>query len=181
MDERLIEIWLHNVNGAVNDLRGEVTELRRFQSTVEYDKQVQTALEVMNRMQAGHASYTNLVIAAGYAAFFAFWSTLKNELPSWLYAISGLFIILSLIIFIVWELMKMVWSAIAFRRIEARLASHTPDADIMIKWQQELTSFDRRIGKLWIWFLIPTVVFGLTSALCLVAFFVWRLSIAFAH
>ena len=36
----------------------EVAGLKQFQSDVQYDKQVQAALEITNRMQSGNAAYT---------------------------------------------------------------------------------------------------------------------------
>ncbi len=175
IDERALQRWSDDVSKQINTLGREVAGLKQFQSDVQYEKQVQAALEITNRMQSGHAAYTNLVIAAGYAAYFTLWSTLKGDLPGWLYATSGLLITLSLMIFITWEIMKMIWSAVAFRNIENRLASRVANPEAVTKWQQEILAFDRRVSRIWIWFLAPTVVFGLTSGLCLIGFFVWRL------
>jgi hypothetical protein len=178
MDEWLPGRWSSDMERYINHLIHEVNELHRFQMSVEHDKQIQAVLELMGRIQASHVSYTNLIIVAGYAAFFTFWSTLKNDLPGWLYAISGLLIVLSLLIFIAWEVTKMIWSAVSLRNIERRLTSRPPEADVIFKFQQEINAFERRINRLWIWFLVPTVTLGLASGLCLVAFFAWKLLVA---
>jgi len=133
MDSRLFDRWLNEINSHLNRLTKEVKELRQFQASVEYEKQVQAALELMGRMQASHASYTNLIIVAGYAAFFTFWSTLKNDLPKWLYAVSGLLIVLSLLVFIAWEVTKMIWGAFHLRKAEYQLTSRSPGPDIAIR------------------------------------------------
>jgi hypothetical protein len=179
IDERRLERWSHEVSQQISTLGREVAGLKQFQSDVQYDKQVQTALEIMNRMQVGHAAYTNLVIAAGYAAYFALWSTLKGDLPSWLYALSGMLMTLSLLTFMVWEIMKMIWSAVAFRHIENRLASRPASSEAVTQWQKEILAFDRRVNRIWIWFLAPTILFGLIGGLCLIGFFAWRLWSAF--
>jgi hypothetical protein len=175
IDERVLQRWSDDISRQINTLGREVEGLKQFQSDVQYDKQVQAALEITNRMQSGHAAYTNLVIAAGYAAYFTLWSTLKGDLPNWLYATSGLLITLSLLIFIAWEIAKMIWSAIAFRNIENRLASRAGSPEAITKWQQEILTFDRRVSRIWVWFLVPTIMFGLISSLCLIGFFAWRL------
>jgi hypothetical protein len=175
INERELQRWSNDVSKQINTLGKEVEELKQFQSDVQHDKQVQTALEIMNRMQSGHAAYTNLVIAAGYAAYFTLWSTLKSDLPTWLYALSGLTITLSLLIFMVWEITKMIWSAVGFRNIENRLASRAASPEAVTKWQQEIFSLDRRVNRAWIWFLVPTILFGLISGACLIGFFIWRL------
>jgi hypothetical protein len=176
MDDRLIERCLHEVARNLESLNTEVNDLRRFQANVEYDKQVQTALEMMSRLQTSNASYTNLILAAGYAAFFAFWSTLKSDMPTRLYAISGLLMVLSLMLFITWEIIKMIWTTLALRNVEGKLTSRSSEPDIMAKFQREINSFERQIGRLWIYFLLPTIICGIASGLCLVGFFVWKLA-----
>ncbi|MBI4780641.1 MAG: hypothetical protein HY785_04895 [Oscillatoriophycideae cyanobacterium NC_groundwater_1537_Pr4_S-0.65um_50_18] len=175
MDDRVIERWSREVAKNLEGLNREVNDLRRFQANVEYDKQVQTVLEIISRLQTSNASYTNLILAAGYAAFFAFWSTLKSDMPIKLYATSGLLMVLSLMFFIAWEIIKMIWTTLALRSIEGKLTSRPPEPDTMAKFQQEINAFDRRIGRLWIYFLFPTITCGITSGLCLVGFFVWKL------
>jgi ferric-dicitrate binding protein FerR (iron transport regulator) len=179
IDERELRRWSDNVAKQMNILEREVIGLKQFQSDVQYDKQVQAALEITSRMQSGHAAYTNLVIAAGYAAYFTLWSTLKSDLPNRLYSLSGLMITLSLLIFMSWEITKMIWSAVAFHNIEKRLASRSASPEAVTKWQQEILSFDRQVSRVWIWFLVPTILFGLSSSLCLIGFFAWRLWGAF--
>jgi hypothetical protein len=156
-------------------LAKEVNELRQFQSNLMYEKQVQAALELIGRMHSNHVSYTNLIVVAGYAGFFTFWSTIKNDLPKWLYAVSGLLIIVSLLCFIAWEVTKSIWGGLHLRRAEAQLTSHVPDEETIFRLQKEIDAFDRKINRVWLVFLIPTVLFGFASALSLVVFFGWKL------
>jgi hypothetical protein len=164
-----------NVDRNFKTLAKEVTELRQFQSNLMYEKQVQASLELMGRMHGNHVSYTNLIVVAGYAGFFTFWSTIKNDLPKWLYAVSGLLIIVSLLCFITWEVTKSIWGGLHLRRVEAQLTSRIPDEGTIFRFQKEIDAFDRKINHIWIGFLIPTVLFGLASALSLVGFFGWKL------
>ncbi len=174
MDPRLSEQLLRNLASHVERLNGEVNSLRQFQESIEYEKQIQAALEIIERAQSNHVSYTNLIIVAGYAAFFTFWSTIKNDLPEWLFSVSGLLIIISLIIFIAWEVTKMVLGALNFRKVEHYLTNST-GSDAINKYHKSISTFDRKMSRIWIWFFIPTVALGLASGFCLVGFFVWKL------
>jgi hypothetical protein len=175
MYPRDLEQLAYDVDKNFRALAKEVTELRQFQSALMYEKQVQAALELMGRMHNNHVSYTNLIVVAGYAGFFTFWSTIKSDLPKWLYALSGLLIIVSLLCFIAWEVTKMIWGGLHLRKSEAQLTSHRPDEGTILRLQREIDAFDRKLNRLWIWFLIPTVSLGFASGLSLVGFFVWRL------
>ncbi|MFU4332516.1 hypothetical protein ACM726_29895, partial [Pseudomonas aeruginosa] len=67
-------------------------------------------------------NYTNLILVAGYAGFFAFWSTLSEKVPTLLFSITGLLILISLVLFISWELIKMCWGALYMRKVDRILA-----------------------------------------------------------
>lgn len=175
MDERAIERWSHEVDKQLGKLSKGVNDLQRFRAIAEYDKQLQTVVEIMSRLQASNASYTNLILAAGYAAFFTFWSTLRTDIPIKLYAVSGLLMVLSLMFFMTWEIIKVTRTQLTLRNIENKLLSRSPEPEIMAKFQQEINILDLQLGRLWVYFLLPTLLFGITSGLCLVGFFVWKL------
>lgn len=175
MDPRQHERWTQEIAKHVDKLSKEVDGLSQFRASVEYEKQVQVALELMARLHSNSVSYANLILVAGYAGFFAFWSTLENNLPKWLHALSGLLIVLSLLFFLTWEVVKMIWSAFTLRRIEHQMTQRPPGADTMTQFQQALNAYDRRVGRLWVWFLLPTIVFGLGGGLALLVGFGWNL------
>ena len=54
------------------------------------------------------ASYTNLVMAAGYAAYFAMWSNTVSLISHCLARTSAILMLISLMVFIFWEVAKMV-------------------------------------------------------------------------
>jgi len=54
------------------------------------------------------ASYTNLVMAAGYAAYFAMWSNTVSLISHYLARTSAILMLISLMVFIFWEVTKMV-------------------------------------------------------------------------
>lgn len=175
IDPRQLKNWSKQVESHLNELTREVNELRRFQASVDYERQVQAAQEFIERLQSNSVSYTNLILAAGYAGFFALWATLENDLPRWLHSLSAFLIVLSLLLFVAWEVTKMVGSAFHLRCFQQQLSAQPAGPDTIAKVQQALNEYDRRVGRLWVWFLIPTIVFGLAGGLCLLGFFTWRL------
>jgi hypothetical protein len=182
IDQWHLQRCLREFENHINQLTREVNSLRQFQESAIQEKQIKAVLEILTRAQTGQMAYTNLIIVAGYAGFLTFWSSLRNNLPPVLYAVSGLLIVLSLLCFISWETTKMILSAVYLRKSEMQLTSSgLSGVDIITKLQQDNSIFDRRVYKLWFWFLIPTVVFGLSSSLCLVGFFIYKLGFELWH
>jgi hypothetical protein len=175
IDPRQIERWSRHVEESINKLARNINVLNKFQMTVEYENQVEAAQHLIERLQSNLRTYTHLIVAAGYAGFFAFWSMLREGMPPWLYALAGLLITISLVLFIGWEVAKMIWGAIHLNRVQKNLVSKPPSPEIIAQLQNSLSAFERRANRLWIWFLVPTIAFGLAASMCLLAHFSWRL------
>lgn len=175
IDPRQLERWSKNVENYLNELAKHVNDLRKFQITIDYERQLQAAHEFISKLHSQSVSYTNLILVAGYAAFFTFWSQLHDDLPPLIFNLVGLLIIASLLCFISWEVTKMIWGNLSIRRVQAELDGAKPGPTTMAKFQEALTSFDRRSGKIWVWFLVPTITFGAGAGLLLLGFFTWRL------
>ncbi|KRA33799.1 hypothetical protein ASD68_12680 [Rhodanobacter sp. Root627] len=158
-----------------SDLGRRVANLQAFQAAVEYDKQIKTAQELTTRLQSNASAYTNLVMVAGYAGFFTFWATLSDKLPPWLYAVTGLLIIVSLLLFIGWEITKMIWSALHLNKVQRNLEGK-PGPEVLAQFQSSLQQFEKASNQVWVWFLVPTVVCGLSAGFCVLGFFVWRIA-----
>ncbi|EFW79787.1 hypothetical protein AB9V61_15190 [Pseudomonas savastanoi pv. phaseolicola] len=98
--------WHEAVGEAIKAMGADIAEIKRFQQDCERDKNIAMLMQINEKQMTQASTYTNLILVAGYAGFFAFWSTLVAKLPSWVYALSGLLALLSLICFICWELIK---------------------------------------------------------------------------
>lgn len=175
IDPRQLERWSRDVEKNIDKLGRHVNELKKFQMHIEYEKQVEAAQQLTERLQANSRSYTHLIVAAGYAGFFGFWSMLRKGMPPWLYAMAGLLITISLVLFIGWEVTKMIWGSVHLNRVQKDLAAKPPSPEIIAQFQNALSAFERRSNRVWIWFLVPTIAFGLGAAMCLLAHFSWRL------
>ena len=180
IDPRQLERWSKNVESNLKEVTSHVNDLRRFQMTIDYERQLQAAHEFISKLHSQSVSYTNLILVAGYAAFFTFWSQLNDELPSFIFNLAGFLIIASLLCFIFWEVTKMIWGNLSIRRVQAELDVAKPGPNALAKFQEELISFERRSGKVWVWFLVPTIAFGVGAGLLLLGFFAWRLFLNFS-
>jgi hypothetical protein len=175
IDPNRLQRWSDDIAGRVNELGHHVNDLRKFKMIIEYEKQIESTQQLTERLQSNAMSYTNLIIVAGYAGFFTFWATLAKELPHWLYSLTGFLIMVSLLTFIGWEIFKMIWNAIYLNSIQKQLTAEPPSAATLKNFQAAISKFERSANRVWIWFLIPSVMFGLSAGLCLLGFFAWRI------
>ena len=92
----------------------------------EHEKRIEAVVRIMAALYDKAAAYTNLVVIAGYAAFFAVWANIKGLLPKREMMYAALFMTISLICFVLWETAKMVMTTVqlnSLRRAEStRLA-----------------------------------------------------------
>lgn len=155
------------VRETVNALSDEIAELKRFQQNCEQDKELALRVQLAEKMMTHATNYTNLLLVAGYAGFFGFWSTIVNRLPQRVYAIAGLLALTSLILFISWEIVKMVSMYRRLSRNNEILKKIRRVDNALLMHEAAMNLHSMRMNKLWKWFLIPTVTTGISAALLL--------------
>lgn len=69
-----------------------------------YDK----TLAFQAKAMENSASYNQVIVLAGYAAFFAIWSSVVNEVPRWVVLCSGGLILFSVIGYVGWTVANMI-------------------------------------------------------------------------
>lgn len=171
--------WNEQVTNAVNSMAKEIDEIKRFQQDCECDKNIAMMMQMAEKQMTQATNYTNLILVAGYAGYFAFWSTLVSKLPSWLYALTGLLALLSLLLFISWEVIKMTWGTVHLNRINKMILKTVRGPNALKVIEAASSSHNVRINKLWLWlwFLVPTITFGIGAGLLLLGYFaaeVWK-------
>ncbi|WP_208855893.1 hypothetical protein [Pseudomonas lutea] len=169
--------WDEAMDEAVKWLGAEISEIKQFQQDCEQDKIIAMLMQMNEKQMTQATAYTNLILVAGYAGYFAFWSTLVTKLPSWIYALSGLLAIVSLLCFIAWELVKMIWGNTYLNRTNKMITKTVrgPEALRLIEAASSLHSVS--INKVWMWFLVPTITCGMSAGVLLVGYFaseVWK-------
>ena len=121
--ERRLERALQEVRGEINLTRNfanrvgrqvaEVEAEMKFNNLVEAEKEI-----IAYSIEKSH-TYTRGVVFGGYAAFFATWAFTKSLLENWEVLLSVLSMIMSVVVFVLYEVFKMISS----NRSTAQLAS----------------------------------------------------------
>lgn len=161
------EEWSDQIARAVNTLNEDMHILKANSAT---DKQVEALIQLQEKQMTSQASYTNLIMVAGYAGYFAFWSTLVAKIPQWIFALCGLLMTVSLTLFIAWEIIKAFWTGRYFHQVQAILGKprglKTP-----AELQAVATKFAAKGRRWWIWFFATSVITGLSAATVLIIYF----------
>ncbi|MUH00365.1 hypothetical protein F7734_52095 [Scytonema sp. UIC 10036] len=127
--------------------------------------------DIQTRAYDKTRSYTNLVIAAGYAGFFAFWRSVKDDLPKITMLSSGLLITISLCIFISSEVYNMISDALYQRKINRMLRANN-SANIINDIQNFEQEHEEKSYCIWFWLLLPTIITAISGAILLIGSFV---------
>ena len=69
------------------------------------------------KMYDASVTYNQVVVLAGYAAFFAVWSAVADEIPAWVLLLSGGLILCSVVIYVSWTVANMILLKTANERI----------------------------------------------------------------
>jgi hypothetical protein len=167
--------WAREVERNIRELGEHVNRLSRRQAEHDHDRQLQAAHDLVAKIYSQSISYTNLIMVVGYAGLLTLWSKLKPDLPPALFSLTGLLIGLSLVLFISWELVKMVGGHLKIRRLQKSLEGAKPGPGTIARFQNELQGYEAGWAKLWPWFFIPTLISGIGASLLLLGFFGWKL------
>lgn len=162
-----LDRWCRDIHRVVEGLVEEVEQMRQEQLV---EKQISALIQLNEKLMSNATAYTNLIMVAGYAGYFAFWSTLASKIPPWLFNTCGLAITLSLTLFISWEIVKMFWSAKHMRKTQAILGKRT-HPNVVVEFENAFKDFNSRTQKVWLVFLVPTVASGVTAACLLIGYF----------
>jgi len=161
------ERWCRDIHRVVDGLVREVEDMKQQQIV---EKQISAFIQLNEKLMSNANSYTNLIMVAGYAGYFAFWSTLAGKIPTWLFNTCGLAISFSLTLFITWEIVKMFWGAKHMRATQEILARR-PHASVISEFEKAFQDFSARSQRVWIVFLVPTVVSGVIAGVLLIGYF----------
>ena len=69
------------------------------------------------KMYDASVTYNQVVVLAGYAAFFAVWSAVADEIPPWVMLLSGGLILCSVVFYVGWTVANMILLKTANERI----------------------------------------------------------------
>lgn len=158
-----------------NGLVGHVNQLHQHQAMQLQNKQIDVLKEILTHAYSKAAAYTNVIIIAGYAAFFTLWNSMDGKLPAKPMFAAAICISLSVIIFILFEVYKMIKSSLYFRMLGKEFEKVQKPDIVIAKFQAEGQKFDQKMSMIWIYVLIPTLALGLTGAGILIYQFALKL------
>jgi hypothetical protein len=111
-------------------------------------------------------AYTNVLLAAGYAGFFGIWAFVRSYLTRGEVLWSALLVMVSLALFVAWEIFGMYLRSRTLIAIAKAVAEPERFEELMLAYQRTARDRAIRFGKVWVVTVWGTVVTGL-AALCI--------------
>ncbi len=147
---------------ALPDIQEIVEKLANKAQEDEKDERVEFLIRILSAMYDKAMAYTNLIIVAGYAGFFAVWSSMKDNLSPVEMFLSALCITLSLTVFISWEVFGMIARTKNLKGL-LRVLDAPPNEFQAALDKQQMAEKTQNICVLRIW--IVALIFTVTPAL----------------
>lgn len=155
-----------------NQLVGHINRLSQEQVDAMQRKQIDILKEILTHAYDKSSAYTNIVIIAGYVAFFSLWKETKIFLPSKAALAAVLLMLTSALLFVLYEVFKMVSGSVYFRNIGKEIENIKDPKEFIEKVQKGQQKLSTLNFKIWYLVLIPTVTTGFSGAGILVYYFV---------
>jgi hypothetical protein len=141
-------------------------ELAKIAEAQQRKERIEDAVKIATEVFSAATAYTNVVIIAGYAAFFALWGSTKDIAPKSLILISGLSMIISASAFVFFEVYKMIYVSFSMRK-QAKILTAAKDPLPELRAYREASKAASLIFmKVWIATLlvvIPTTLVGIAA------------------
>lgn len=118
------------------------------------EEAIQFWIRVMSASYDKSVSYTNLFMIGWYASFFAVWSKMYDKFPKFYMGLAGVLMFISLCVFIVWELYKMIFYSTRLRDIYKVLEEKDPNKFNVKLNEQQINEKKRYIEQVKIWWLV---------------------------
>lgn len=152
-----------NMQKLAEEVGKHAQELEELRLERQKQEVVDASIKIVTAVYSNAKAYTNVIIIAGYAAFFAMWGFVRADIPLLASLWALLLMAFSAAVFVLFEIYKMIWSAWSVRRT----IFATEDANDPIGRLAEIEKSQQReaqvFGKIWIFALICTVPLGVAA------------------
>ena len=108
-------------------------------------------------------AYTNLIIVAGYAGFFALWNFVQDDITKTQLFWSGILITISLIVFVLWEVYGMFRRSRSLLEISEAVNKPNEFEELIRSHKQKESERAISYGRTWIAALSITVLTGFSA------------------
>ena len=139
------------------------------------EKRKTEILRIYSALYDKAATYVNIIMAIGYAGFFAVWSNMKVYMSAFDMRLSALCMLTSVVIFVMWEVAKMYITSANLHQVQDILKFHAEfDAKLIALYQQE-AMINVHFMRLWPIVLFLTIVTALVATSILIYSFIINL------
>jgi hypothetical protein len=128
---------------------------------------LQTHKEMIAYIYSSASTYSNLIMLGGYAGVFALWQLTKNHLSKQATLITAFLMSISILLFVGYEIYKMIHHSWFFRRLNKLLISYIKESERIDAWKIAWQEYSRLESRVWIFFLVPTVLTGFGAGILL--------------
>jgi predicted neutral ceramidase superfamily lipid hydrolase len=156
----------------MTDLEKTLRALAAKTQETERQQRIDVIIKVTSALYDKAVAYTNVIIIAGYVAFFAIWNTMKANMSRPEMLLTAFCMTFSLVFFVFWEVTKMIINSKSVTGLMKVLNAPPQEFDKRLAEQQKADQrLNVRLMKYWIIILALTVVPGLVAgAVLLVSF-----------
>lgn len=156
----------------VKQLAQKAQEQQKKELQAAHDKRIEDLIKILSALYDKAAAYANLIMAAGYAAFFAVWANMKSFMSPTQMRVSAIAMTVSLVVFVAWELTKMIRTAFNLRKqLELTKVDQQQFVPKLLEYQKEERAFNVRFLSSWSYVLVAAIVPALIAvAVLLYAF-----------
>jgi hypothetical protein len=129
-----------------------------------HDKRIEDLTKILSTLYDKAAAYTNLIMAAGYAAFFAVWANMKTLMSPTQMRVSALAMTLSLFVFVGWELTKMIRTSFNLKKqLDLTSVEQQEFIQKLMEYQKVERAFNVKFLDVWPYVLVAAIVPALVA------------------
>jgi len=145
----------------MNDLQDQMQRSAQMQQESELRRQREDTIQILIRIMSASydksVSYTNLFMVGGYASFFVVWAKMYDKFSKFYMGLAGVLMFISLLVFIVWELYKMIFYSTNFRNLQKVLEEKDPKKFNAKLSEHQFNEKKRALEQVKIWWLVLIV------------------------
>lgn len=141
-----------------------------------HEKRIEETTKLLSALYDRAAAYTNLIIVAGYAGFFAVWGSVKSDLSKSEMLASAFCLSFSLMVFVFWEILVMLYTSRTLGNLNKTLQAPPQDFEKQLEKHNVLVAKRAvSIRRIWYGILLLTIVPGLIGGAILMFGFLRQL------
>lgn len=160
----------------MQNLEKIVKELSERALREDHEKRRLEVLKILSHLYDKAATYVNIIMAIGYAGFFAVWSNMKVYMSAFDMRISALCMVASVVLFVMWEVIKMIITSSSLHKLQDVINASPDNFSAKLATQQkEAAIIDVQVMKWWPIVLFFTTLTALVAANILVYSFIINL------